>query len=203
MMAAQTADDKLKREAYGKDETFNIQVGMAVHNSDGQLLGTIAEVAGFGATHIHDASRKEGAQEVTQTQSATGFIKIDRRAVVGERDVPSLTVPFHGVQTITPEHGVVLNDTVLAELRALEQRSTMRAAEGDHVRGYGRGDGETVGELKAEELREESALRKQRGAAETVSDIVVRRGISATHDPEFTLGGGSAEQSAFDEEMKS
>jgi hypothetical protein len=212
-MDDQNAQSALKQNTYGKDSSFDVRVGMQVHGPTGQLLGTVSEVAGFGATHHLDASQPVNRQNITQSEGGTGFIKVDRREISGRRDASPLVVPFHGVQTVTAELGVVLKDTVLAQLADQEGQAAARASEKAPAtptgwwrktvrRVTGRGEDSTAVELEIEELREEAARREHHGDAQTASDIVARRGISGNRDPEFTLGGGD-EQSAFDEDIKS
>ncbi len=203
-----------KQMQYGKGDSLDIRVGMTVRASDGQVLGTVTEVAGFGGTHFQDESRAAGEQSVTQALSGTGFFKIDRMAFDGRRDAPAPTVPFHSVQRVTAEDGVVLNEAALGELRTREQSTTARKVEEKQVSKGGwskrltfhrktHNDDPNVKEQESEELREEADTRNQHGPGEPATYIVGRRGVAVAHEPEFSLGGGAEEQSAFDEEMKS
>ena len=93
-----------------EQQTFDIETGMAVYGANGQIIGTVAEIAGFGSTRIDPAPGSVGAQ-VTQAQSGTGYLKIERP---GREDI---YVPFHGIDEVIPGHGVNLTATMLDELR--------------------------------------------------------------------------------------
>lgn len=84
---------------------------MAVYGANGQIIGTVIEVAGFGSTCIGSASGSTGAQ-VTQARSGTGYLKVERP---GKDD---LYVPFHGIEAVIPGRGVNLTAAALDELRA-------------------------------------------------------------------------------------
>src|SRR5947209_3936251 len=119
-MERQTAASQNTRLTYGQDETFDIEIGMDVYGADGQKIGTVTEVAGFGSTQVQETSHPEAAESVTQARSATGYIIVD--GVLGTNG-NRLTVPFHGIATVTAEQGVVLNDTVISKLRAQAERT--------------------------------------------------------------------------------
>src|SRR5437016_1758697 len=113
-MNTETSEARPGAVVYGKFDTFDIQTGMAVTRANGRKIGSVVEIAGFGATEMH-ANSAEGADElVTQASSGTGYIKVTREDVMGP-GTKDLYVPFHGIEDVTPE-GVILNDAVIAEL---------------------------------------------------------------------------------------
>lgn len=122
-MDRQTSESQHSRAVYGKDQIFDIEVGMAVHGPDGKRIGKVTEVAGFGSTHLPEIVHAETAAIVTQAQSGTGYLKVDRREVVGRRDAAPLCVLFHGVQGVIPGYGVMLNGTIISELRQQAERT--------------------------------------------------------------------------------
>ena len=124
-MDQQTTETVHRWAAYGKDESFDIEVGMAVIGLEGQPIGTVIEVAGFGSTQLHDRAHRGAPKGVTQAQSGTGYLKVDRTDVVGRRDAPALCVPFHGIEGVTAERTVVLNGTVISELRDQADRTRL------------------------------------------------------------------------------
>ena len=91
-------------------QTFDIDTGMAVFGANEQLIGIVAEIAGFGSTRISPASGSTGLP-VTEAQSGTGYLRVKRG------DGEDLYVPFHGIQEVVPGHGVTLTPTMGDELR--------------------------------------------------------------------------------------
>ncbi|HLJ69215.1 MAG TPA: hypothetical protein VKX16_17815 [Chloroflexota bacterium] len=98
-------------------ETFDIETGMAVYDPDGKKIGTVMEIAGFGATRIPRAGDRTIAELVIQAKTGSGYFNLDRREVLGTRESTPLCVPFHGIRDVVPGHGVILNDTIIDELR--------------------------------------------------------------------------------------
>src|SRR5579864_2739629 len=98
-------------------DAFDIQSGMAVYTVDGEKIGTVTEIAGFGSTKIREDGERGTAGLVTQAKTGSGYFKVDRTEVQGLRAVAPLCVPFHGIRDVVPDHGVMLNDTVIEELR--------------------------------------------------------------------------------------
>lgn len=115
-MEIAVTDVQISRATYGTTDAFDLETGMAVYGLNGQKIGRVAEVAGFGATHLGTAPLEGTDVRVTQAQSGTGYFKVNREDVLGA-DASDLCVPFHGIQEVTAEHGVVLNGTIISELR--------------------------------------------------------------------------------------
>ncbi len=95
-------------------EDFDIQVGMDVYNSDGEKIGTISQVAGFGATRIHEVSAHQADGLATEAGSGTGFLKVDRTSVAGPGS-GELVVPFSRIRDLKAGYGVTLIDAAIAE----------------------------------------------------------------------------------------
>lgn len=127
-MNGQSTEGGQRWAAYGKDQNFDIGVGMAVSSGDGQRIGKVMEIAGFGSTQMYDSALRGTPGGVTQAQSGTGYIKVDRTDVPGNQDESPLFVPFHGIEQVTPEQGVVLNATVILELLDQAERTRPAAA---------------------------------------------------------------------------
>src|SRR5947209_8578946 len=114
-METVSVDGPGRKAAYGKDLAFDLEIGMAVYDPNGQKLGTVTAVEGFGA-NLQGVAPSQGADDrVTQAQSGTGYFKVNREAVLGG-GVSDLTIPFRGIQGVTPEHGVTVNGTIIAQL---------------------------------------------------------------------------------------
>ena len=105
-----------------KLNTFDLEVGMAVYGEDGQAIGNVTEVAGFGSTRLDPASDANAAR-VTQAQTGTGFFK------VGRADMGDLCVPFNGIKEIVQGQSVTLTAAGLAEAQRRaevpDRRSTL------------------------------------------------------------------------------
>lgn len=93
-----------------EQQRFDIETGMAVFGANGQIIGAVTEIAGFGSTRISPPAGSTVAQ-VTQAQSGTGYLKVERP---GRKDV---YVPFHGIDEVIPGRGVSLTTAMLDELR--------------------------------------------------------------------------------------
>jgi hypothetical protein len=104
-----------------KLDTFDLEVGMTVYGENGEVIGSVTEVSGFGSTHIDDASDANAAQ-VTQAQTGTGFFKV-RRA--GKED---LCVPFHSIKEVVPGHGVTLTAAGIAQMQRTGETPTPPAS---------------------------------------------------------------------------
>lgn len=104
---------------YGKEHLFDVEVGMPVSTSAGSKLGIVTEVAGFGSTQLGPVPSDGSDSRVTQAQTGTGFLKVKRDAAEGS-GTPDLYIPFRVIQEVTGEHGVILNDTFVAELQSTE-----------------------------------------------------------------------------------
>ena len=212
-MERQTAERQDSPMVYGKDETFDVEVGMAVTGPDGHKIGTVAEVAGFGATHVRETAHPETGASVTQAGSGTGYITVDRRDVVGRRDAAPLCVPFHGIAQVTAEQGVVLNGTIITELHD-QAASVVHAAAAVSPTSPGRwhrwrvgrssssNRDATVGQRETDDLRAEMETREEHRDGETGLDTVNLRGHHRGQDTAFSLGGSVQDASGFDEEMR-
>ena len=110
-----------------EQDIFDIRSGMDVHGADGQKIGTVAEVAGFGSSEVADPSEAGSADLVTQAQTGTGYFKMDPIGDVGRREDGAVVVPFNGIANVSLERGVTLNDTVMETLR--RQKEEPRAPE--------------------------------------------------------------------------
>jgi hypothetical protein len=111
-----------------EQQTFNIETGMAVYDGNGQLIGNVTKIAGFGSTRV-DHATDAGAPQVTEAQSGTGYIRVEQ---AGGKMV---FVPFHGIKAVIPGHGVTLTPAMIDELRtradgpAPESNVTMQTGE--------------------------------------------------------------------------
>src|SRR5947209_20496438 len=94
-------------------DTFDIQSGMDVYTTNGEKVGSVMDIAGFGTTMIRRAGAPETAELVIEAKSGGGYFNVDRRAVQGVRDVAPLCVPFRGVQEVVAGRGVILDDTLI------------------------------------------------------------------------------------------
>jgi hypothetical protein len=97
------------------EDTFDIRTGMAVYGSDGQKIGSVADIAGFGAARIPGVSALGVAELVIQAKTGSGYFNVDRKDAPSAATGP-LCIPFHGIKDVVPDHGVVLNDTIINEL---------------------------------------------------------------------------------------
>jgi len=222
-MERQNATSQNSRLTYGQDDTFDIEVGMGVFGADGKKIGTVVAVAGFGSTHVHETSHPEAAKSVTQARSGTGHVTVDRREVQGRRDAAPLYVPFHGIEMVSAEQGVVLNGTVITEMHDQEERIDLASAAvqptqrvGWYRRILGRNNVSTadtrVAQRETDDLREEVETRERHGDSGIALDTADLRGVTPymvsggglthPHEPEFSLGESVEEESAFDEEMR-
>ena len=93
-----------------EQQSFDIETGMPVYGGNGEIIGTVTEIAGFGSTRIDSALGSTGAP-VTQAQSGTGYLKMERPG----RD--DLYVPFHDIEEVIPGRGVTLTATIVDGLR--------------------------------------------------------------------------------------
>jgi hypothetical protein len=98
-------------------DVFDIESGMVVFASDGEKIGTVMNIAGFGSTKIRRAGAAETVELVTEAKSGGGYFNVDRRGVQGVPDVAPLCVPFHGIQEVVAGRGVILNDTIIEQLQ--------------------------------------------------------------------------------------
>jgi hypothetical protein len=99
---------------YGKDIDFDLQTGMVAYGADGEKIGRVTEVEGFGSTQVVRASPEGIDESVTQAHSGTGYFKVNRQEVLGS-GATDLCVPFRGIQDVTAGHGVTLNGTIISE----------------------------------------------------------------------------------------
>jgi hypothetical protein len=104
------------RSSYGKSDAFDLEPGMAVYGPNAQKIGNVTKIAGFGATQSGDPASPGVGERVTQAQSGTGYFHVNRQEVMGA-EATDLCVPFHGIQEISPDGGVVLNGAMIAEMR--------------------------------------------------------------------------------------
>ena len=116
-METNPEDTREKRPVYGKDESFDLEKGMSVFAADGTKVGTVIEVAGFGATDLRGVSGLGEETLVTQAQSGTGYFKVNHTGEPGS-STTELCVPFRGIQAVTAEGGVILTATILKDLTA-------------------------------------------------------------------------------------
>jgi hypothetical protein len=99
---------------YGKDIDFDLQTGMVAYGVDGEKIGRVTEVEGFGSVQVVRASSEGIDESVTQAHSGTGYFKVNRQEVLGS-GASDLCVPFRGIQAVTAGHGVTLNGTIISE----------------------------------------------------------------------------------------
>lgn len=91
-------------------QTVDVEIGMTVYGGNGQIIGTVIEVARFGS------DRPGPAVNVTETQAdqaqiGIGYVKVGRP---GRED---LHVPLHGIEDVVPGRAVTLTAATLDELR--------------------------------------------------------------------------------------
>ena len=89
-----------------EQQIFDIRTRMAVYGANEQLIGTVAEIAGFGSTRIDPAPGSTDAQ-VAEARSGTGYLKVECS------DKAALYVQFHGIDKTIPGRGVNLTSTML------------------------------------------------------------------------------------------
>jgi sporulation protein YlmC with PRC-barrel domain len=94
-----------------KDD-FDIQTGMSVYGPNGEKIGTIASIAGFGSTRIHEVSEQQADGLATQASSGTGYVRVDQKEILGSQ-AEDLVVPFNRITEVKPGHGVILHDAVV------------------------------------------------------------------------------------------
>jgi sporulation protein YlmC with PRC-barrel domain len=88
------------RAAYNKDQAFDVEPGMQVEDRDGQHLGTVEQVSGFGASRIGVApSGFDG--RISQAKSGTGYLTVTPGA--GE----PLIVPFGNILSVQDQRVIV------------------------------------------------------------------------------------------------
>jgi hypothetical protein len=97
-------------------EIFDIETGMDVHAADGQKIGRVAEIAGFGATRIPRIPDQGTGELVIQAKTGSGYFNVDGWNVQG-REAARLVVPFRGIHDIAPGRGVTLTATIIEEPR--------------------------------------------------------------------------------------
>jgi hypothetical protein len=120
-MEVTTTDIQSGGASYGKDRLFDLEIGMAVVGPDGQQIGRVTEVAGFGSTQLGTVELHQSDERVTQAQTGTGYFKV-KRDDTSDRSARDLCIPFHGIKEVTSEHGVVVNEEMIAELHEAGQR---------------------------------------------------------------------------------
>src|SRR5947209_9998830 len=91
-------------------QAFDIETGMTVYGGNGQVIGIVTEIAGFGSTRIDHATNSE-APQVTEAQSGTGYLRV--KGAGGT----TLHLPFHGIESVIPGHGVTLTKAMIDDLR--------------------------------------------------------------------------------------
>jgi ribosomal 30S subunit maturation factor RimM len=75
MTESESGSPEAKRAAYDKDQAFDIIEGMTVVGPNGEAIGVIDAVMGFGATRVGETpSGYDG--RVTEARSSTGYITI-------------------------------------------------------------------------------------------------------------------------------
>lgn len=98
-------------------ESFDIQTGMAVYAADGQKIGSVMDIVGFGTTKISRAGEHGSGESVIQAKTGSGYFNVDRTEIHSTRSSIPLCVPFRGIQDVVAGHGVTLNSTIIDELR--------------------------------------------------------------------------------------
>lgn len=99
-----------------KNDTFDLQTGMAVYTADGQKFGTVSTIAGFGSTRLPRPTEHDSAEFVIQAKTSSGYFNVDREGVPNMPGAVPLCVPFHGIEEVRPDYGVILNTTIIKEL---------------------------------------------------------------------------------------
>lgn len=94
-----------------QQQTFDIQTGMPVFGANGESIGTVTAIVGFGSTRIDDATDAT-AKQVTEAQTGTGHFTVEG---AGNE---TLYVPFHGIKNVVHGHGVTLTADMIDELRS-------------------------------------------------------------------------------------
>lgn len=101
---------------YPQTDSFDLQKGMAVYEADGRLVGAVRAITGFGPIQIDKNSKEGSLDHVTEARTGTGHFSVDRREVVGA-GANDLIVPFHGIESVTPGHGVTLSEAAITVMR--------------------------------------------------------------------------------------
>ena len=114
-METKSEDTREIRPVYGKDESFDLQIGMSVFAADGSRVGIVSEVAGFGATDLPGGPGPGEERLVTEAQSGTGYFKVKRSGEPGSQ-TSELCVPFRGIQAVTAERGVILTTAIRTDV---------------------------------------------------------------------------------------
>lgn len=108
-----------------KNDTFDLEAGMAVYAADGHRIGIVTEVAGFGNTKIPRSGDHDGTDFVIQAKTSSGYFNMDRENASSTPGAVPLCVPFHGIDDVRAGYGVTLNATIIEELaRQGDPRST-------------------------------------------------------------------------------
>lgn len=110
-----------------KDD-FDIQTGMSVYGPNGEKIGTIASIAGFGSTRIHGVSEQQADGLATQASSGTGYVCVDQKDILGS-EAKDLVIPFNRITEVKPGHGVILHDAVVPSAR----EGALRGAQPAHA----------------------------------------------------------------------
>src|SRR4051794_33544109 len=89
-------------------DSFDIKAGMDVYGTDGQKIGEVTEVAGFGRPQAGDPADGTGNGRPSGAGSGTGYLRVKRTAAEGAVPPADLYIRFRDVQEVTPERGVVV-----------------------------------------------------------------------------------------------
>lgn len=106
-------EDPGVRAAYDKDQAFDLEVGMAVYDPDGTMIGSVTAVEGFGSTRLGTLPESGRDNRVTQARGGTGYFKVKRTE--SAVDAADVVIPFSGIEGVTADHGVILSRAVAPE----------------------------------------------------------------------------------------
>ena len=90
---------------YAANDRFDLQTGMTVFDADGQDIGIVTDITGFGSTCVPPVGSSTESEPVIQARTGTGHFGVVRRLA----SVPDhLTVRFADIDRVTPGHGVTI-----------------------------------------------------------------------------------------------
>jgi len=98
-------------------DTFDLQTGMDVYTADGQKMGSVMDIAGFGSTTVRKSDKHDAGELVIQAKTGTGYFNVGPGDGQGLQAAAPLRVPFYGIEDVVLGHGVTLNGTIIEELR--------------------------------------------------------------------------------------
>ncbi|HZT97721.1 MAG TPA: hypothetical protein VFB34_12875 [Chloroflexota bacterium] len=111
--------------SYNLTDTFDIELGMAVFDSEGRKIGTVSNIAGFGSGQVGGGSRTEAS--VTRASGGTGHFDVDRSNLPPGKSQP-LCLSFSAIDKVVRDHGVVLTAAAATQISPPEAEPPPAAA---------------------------------------------------------------------------